>query len=77
VVSVATEHMSKTNSRCKHRRGRGEGSIFRRTNGRWAAQLDLGYFGGKRNESASTEKLAEKCRKSLKSCGFDSSRASR
>jgi len=49
VVSLATEHMSKTNSRGKHRRGHGEGSIFRRTNGRWAAQLDLGYFGGKRN----------------------------
>lgn len=31
------------------RRGRKEGSIFKRADGRWSAQLDLGYAGGKRN----------------------------
>lgn len=30
------------------KRGNGEGSIFKRTDGRWAATLDLGYTDGKR-----------------------------
>ena len=30
------------------RRGHGEGSIFRRQDGRWVARLDLGYQAGKR-----------------------------
>jgi integrase len=30
------------------RRGRGEGSIFRRRDGRWCAQLDLGWESGRR-----------------------------
>jgi integrase len=30
------------------RRGRNEGSIFKRRDGRWEAQLDLGWQGGKR-----------------------------
>ncbi len=32
----------------RRRRGRGEGSIYRRPDGRWAATLDLGWHGGKR-----------------------------
>lgn len=34
------------------RRGRGEGSITRRTDGRWEARLDLGYVDGKRRYKA-------------------------
>jgi integrase len=30
------------------RRGRGEGSVFRRSDGRWEARLDLGFVNGKR-----------------------------
>jgi hypothetical protein len=30
------------------RRNAGEGSIFQRSDGRWCAQLDLGWEGGKR-----------------------------
>src|SRR5271167_2690552 len=30
------------------KRNRGEGSIFQRNDGRWCAQLDLGWEGGKR-----------------------------
>jgi site-specific recombinase XerD len=30
------------------RRGHGEGSIYRRPDGRWAATIDLGWHGGKR-----------------------------
>jgi len=32
----------------RRRRNHGEGSIFQRTDGRWCAQLDLGWQGGKR-----------------------------
>src|SRR5688500_7866508 len=31
------------------RRGKGEGSIFKRSDGRWVATLDLGYQNGKRS----------------------------
>lgn len=27
----------------KHRRGRGEGAVFQRKDGRWVAELNLGY----------------------------------
>src|SRR5262249_11387023 len=37
--------------RGKRRRGHGEGSIFRRADGRWAAEADFGYSGGKRNRT--------------------------
>jgi integrase len=30
------------------RRGHGEGSIYRRSDGRWAAMVDLGWHAGKR-----------------------------
>jgi hypothetical protein len=30
------------------RRGRNEGSVFQRADGRWCAQLDLGWRNGKR-----------------------------
>lgn len=30
------------------KRGNGEGSIFKRKDGRWAAAVDLGWLGGKR-----------------------------
>ena len=30
------------------RRGHGEGSLYQRSDGRWAATLDLGWQGGKR-----------------------------
>ena len=32
----------------KRRRGHGEGSIYRRTDGRWCSVVDLGYINGKR-----------------------------
>jgi hypothetical protein len=32
----------------RRRRNHGEGSIFQRSDGRWCAQLDLGWQGGKR-----------------------------
>jgi len=32
----------------RRRRGHGEGSIYRRPDGRWAATIDLGWQGGKR-----------------------------
>lgn len=37
--------------RGKRRRGHGEGSIFRRADGRWAAEVDLGYARGKRRRT--------------------------
>ncbi len=39
--------MSSDRSKAK-RRGHGEGSIYQRADGRWAAVIDLGYIGGKR-----------------------------
>jgi integrase len=36
------------NQRCKRKRGRGEGSIFRRKDGRYAATISDGYRNGKR-----------------------------
>jgi integrase len=32
----------------KRRRGHGEGSIYRRSDGRWCSVVDLGYINGKR-----------------------------
>jgi integrase len=32
----------------RQRRGHGEGSIYRRPDGRWTATIDLGWQGGKR-----------------------------
>ncbi len=32
----------------KRRRGHGEGTIVQRSDGRWMAQIDLGYVDGKR-----------------------------
>ena len=34
------------------RRGRGEGSIWQRQDGRWEARVDLGYIGGRRRRKA-------------------------
>ena len=48
MLSSVTGSESKP-KRGKRRRGHGEGSIFRRADGRWAAEADLGYAGGKRN----------------------------
>jgi integrase len=36
----------------QHRRGRGEGSITKRADGRWEARLDLGYVNGRRRYKA-------------------------
>ena len=35
----------------RQRRGQGEGSIYRRPDGRWAAMIDLGWQGGKRRRN--------------------------
>lgn len=46
------------------RRGHGEGSIYRRADGRWAAAVDLGWSGGKRRRKflygATRREVAEK-----------------
>lgn len=34
------------------RRGHGEGSIYQRQDGRWAATVDLGWHDGKRKRKA-------------------------
>ena len=36
----------------KKRRGHNEGSVYKRSDGRWVAMLDLGYVGGKRRRRA-------------------------
>lgn len=38
----------------RQRRGHGEGAIYRRADGRWQAQLDLGYVGGRRRRKTFT-----------------------
>lgn len=40
--------MDKVSKPVRQRRGRGEGSIWRRADGRWQARLDLGWVAGKR-----------------------------
>lgn len=35
-----------------HRRGRGEGSVYQRSDGRWVGVLDLGWEGGRRRRKA-------------------------
>ncbi|PRX46337.1 integrase-like protein [Nonomuraea fuscirosea] len=49
-----------TSSR-KRRRSQGEGSVFKRNDGRWVGQIDLGWTDGKRNRKTvygATEKEA-------------------
>jgi len=43
----------------RSRRGHGEGTVYRRPSGKWVAQVDLGWIGGRRR------------RKSEDSCGVD------
>ena len=40
--------MATTKTKAKRRRGKGEGGLFLRSNGLWAAVVDLGYVNGKR-----------------------------
>ena len=53
----------------KHRRGRGEGSITRRGDGRWQAAVSLGYEDGKRKRrflyGDTKEELAKQLRTML------------
>jgi len=49
MVTSATDPEPERKPRGKRRRGHREGSIFRRADGRWAAAVDLGYAGDKRN----------------------------
>ena len=53
------------------RRGRGEGSIYRRDDGRWAAAVDLGWIGGKRRRKAlygsTRREVAEKLARAVRS----------
>jgi integrase len=44
----ATTSVASTKQPKRGRRGAGEGSIFRRADGRWCAQIDLGFADGKR-----------------------------
>lgn len=39
----------------RQRRGHGEGAIYRRPDGRWQAQLDLGYIDGRRKRQTFTD----------------------
>ena len=51
------------------RRGHGEGSIYRRSDGRWVAVLDLGWRGGKRSRKyfygRTREQVARKLARAL------------
>ncbi len=48
-----------TKSKTKKRRGKGEGGLFLRSNGLWAAVVDLGYVDGKRVRREVTSKTKE------------------
>jgi len=51
------------------RRGKGEGSIYKRSDGRWEGQIDLGYVGGRRMRKSvygrTRREVQEKLRKLL------------
>jgi integrase len=47
-------------------RGRGEGSIFRRSDGRWAAQVDLGWEAGRRRRKTLYGKTRREVQERLK-----------
>src|SRR5438045_693788 len=51
------------------KRGRGEGTISKRDNGRWVARVDEGYVDGKRKRKyfygATRKEVAEKLKKGL------------
>ena len=47
------------------RRGHGEGSVYRRSDGRWVAVLDLGWRGGKRSRKYFYGKTREQVARKL------------
>jgi integrase len=46
-VSNSEEGTVANNGKKARKRGQGEGSIYKRADGRWAAAINLGYQGGK------------------------------
>ena len=55
----------------KARRGKGEGSIYRRRDGRWVAELDLGYRDGKRRRRTLYGRNYEEVRAKLRKAHAD------
>jgi hypothetical protein len=59
------------------RRGHHEGSIYKRSDGRWAATIHLGYWGGKRHRKTfygdTRQEVQEQLAKALRAQqqGFD------
>ena len=56
------------------KRGQGEGNIYERNDGRWAARLSVGYRNGKRSRRWVYGELAAKNREEI-ACGDPCSRA--
>src|SRR5664279_1090697 len=46
---ISAQSLGQKGRKTMARRGQGEGSIKKRTDGRWEGRLELGYEGGKRN----------------------------
>jgi hypothetical protein len=66
-----------TPRRGKRRRGHGEGSIFRRADGRWAAEVDFGYSGGKRNRTTVYGRTRKEVQEKLDALRLEQRRVSR
>src|SRR4051794_30597409 len=67
-MTKVTEQPDSRPARRKHR-GHGEGSVYKRADGRWVASIDLGWEGGKRRRrdlyGKTRREVAEKLARAL------------